>query len=596
MQSRIDALLRAPRLDSRALAALYAVQAQSYSALELDAQARESALKGLPLAPSLVDPLQVDLLIAYADNVYDATDINRVIETLQAARAAQQKPSAADICLLITLGRLQFRQDHAAQAVASLTQAYRASMTPALAAQQVAAASALSTVLRNVGDFQQALALNQEVVDWDTAHDASLDLSISRYLRGRIFAALHNYGQAIEEYSSSRQLSTVLDDSQGIAFADMSTCEAQIELGQLAHARPQCQNAARIFTSSHSNNAFKQTQALLARIDLAQGRADQALNTLNQVLDHAGTDMPPRQAAPNYYLRARSEGALHDYGLAYEDLNQYVQRYTAENELDRTQQVAVLRARFDTDHEIERNATLERELALSTERLQLRKQELRWTVVIIALAAFILVMLTGMLIANRRHRRELLRLARLDGLTGLPNRRRTGELATAAISSAAVAARPVTVALIDLDHFKVINDRCGHAVGDHVLTEFARLGRDVLRASDTLGRWGGEEFLLILPDTGLDTALTVIQRMRSKAATVQLPATARGLQVSFSAGLATRTKIVQSLNEIVASADAALYEAKNGGRNLIRLDRDTYRTAESNVLRALYGGIGTVES
>jgi diguanylate cyclase len=111
----------------------------------------------------------------------------------------------------------------------------------------------------------------------------------------------------------------------------------------------------------------------------------------------------------------------------------------------------------------------------------------------------------------------------------------------------------------------------------------------VLRASDTLGRWGGEEFLLILPDTDLDCAVATMHRMRSVTAAMQLPDMARGLQVSFSAGLATRTQAAQSLDEVIAAADVALYEAKNGGRNLVRLDQETYRVAASSVLRALYG-------
>ncbi len=245
-------------------------------------------------------------------------------------------------------------------------------------------------------------------------------------------------------------------------------------------------------------------------------------------------------------------------------------------------------ARLDTDSEIALNAVLQRKLALTLERLSVRKQELRWTVIIIALAGIVVALLTWMLITNLRYRRELLRLAEEDSLTCLPNRRRTVEQATAALASAAIVHRPVTIALIDLDHFKSINDRCGHAVGDRVLKEFARLTREVLRASDTLGRWGGEEFLLILPNTEIDSAVAILNRMRTAIADIQLPETVCGSCVSFSAGLATRTRNVQSLDEVIASADAALYEAKSAGRNKLRLDNETYRAAASGVLRALY--------
>jgi diguanylate cyclase (GGDEF)-like protein len=248
---------------------------------------------------------------------------------------------------------------------------------------------------------------------------------------------------------------------------------------------------------------------------------------------------------------------------------------------------ATLATHITTDREIALNAALERELALTSERLQYRKRELRWMVSIIALTGVVLALLTWMLVTNVRHRRELLMLAEQDGLTGLPNRRRTAEKATAALAAAALGHRPLTLALIDLDHFKRINDRCGHAVGDHVLKEFARLSRGALRAADTLGRWGGEEFLLVLPDTQIDSAVAIIRRMQSALVDVQLPEAVRDLSVSFSAGLVTRTTHTQSLEEVIACADVALYEAKNGGRNLLRIDRETRRAAKSAVLQAL---------
>jgi diguanylate cyclase (GGDEF)-like protein len=247
--------------------------------------------------------------------------------------------------------------------------------------------------------------------------------------------------------------------------------------------------------------------------------------------------------------------------------------------------------RLNEEREIARNALLQRELALTSERLRHRREELRWMLGIVALAGVIVALLTWLLIANGRHRRELSRMAHQDALTGLPNRRSTSEQAAAALASAGASNRPVTIALIDLDRFKSINDRCGHAVGDRVLQEFARLAREILRVTDTLGRWGGEEFLLILPETALDEAVTIINRMREATAVIQLPETARGLSVSFSAGLATRSTDAQPVHDVIASADAALYEAKSGGRNLLRLDRETHQGATSGVLQSLNEGV-----
>ncbi|MGC2032303.1 MAG: GGDEF domain-containing protein [Steroidobacteraceae bacterium] len=257
---------------------------------------------------------------------------------------------------------------------------------------------------------------------------------------------------------------------------------------------------------------------------------------------------------------------------------------------DRAQASSVSTARLGIDEEIALNTALQRALALTSERLERRRHELRFTVAGLALGGLVIGLLACMLIANRRYHRQLLRLADQDSLTGLPNRRRTAEKATIALSSATARCRPVTIALIDLDHFKSVNDKYGHAVGDYVLKEFARLAGSAIRAYDTLGRWGGEEFLLILPDAGLDSAVATIHRIRSATAHIEPPEAARGLHVSFSAGIATRTKAMQSLDEVIAAADVALYEAKSGGRNLVRLDRETYRAAASNVLQTLYGG------
>jgi diguanylate cyclase (GGDEF)-like protein len=268
----------------------------------------------------------------------------------------------------------------------------------------------------------------------------------------------------------------------------------------------------------------------------------------------------------------------------------FMQPPLVEPRRDRAQTASVSLARLGIDREIALNTALERELALTTERLERRRHELRFTVAVLALGGLVIGLLAWMLIANRRYHRELLRLAEQDSLTGLPNRRYTAEKATLALTSVTGKCRSVTIALIDLDHFKSVNDKYGHAVGDYVLKEFARLASGALRGTDTLGRWGGEEFLLILPDAELDSAVGTIQRIRSATAHMKVPETARGLHVSFSTGLATRTKAVQSLDEVIAAADVALYEAKNGGRNLVCIDRATYRAAASDVLRTLYGG------
>ena len=574
----LKAELATPIPSPQRLASLYSVQAQAYSILELESKARDAVFKGLKFAPDNTDPVRIMLLSVYSENVYDQAGIAAAVKVTEEAQAVQKRGSLEDICLLIGRGLLQYREDREDLAISSLTQAYRSSTTPAFAEPHVLAAGVLATVLRGMGDYSQALALNQEAIDWDTARHAPLALSVDRFLRGRILILVPKYAQAIDEFDDARKLSAMLNDTQGVAFADVRVCEARIELGQLIKARSACENALFTFIASRFSDEVKETEALLARIDLAEGHPEKALATLNEVLDHSGTDVLPLRVASLYQWRARTNAALHNYRDAYNDLSEYMRRYVATNDADRTKQAVALRARFETDREIERNALLKRELDLSHEQSQRQAQQLRWNAIAAVSGVMVIALLIYFLVTNLRFRKQLVRLASQDGLTGLPNRRRTAELATEELAAATASDGPLTIAIIDMDHFKFINDRCGHATGDYVLREFARIGREAVRTQDTLGRWGGEEFLLIMPDATLEVAIATLERLRTLVFGINLPASGAGLRVSMSAGLATRDVQVRSLDELIARADAALYVAKNEGRDLVRVADEKFLT------------------
>jgi diguanylate cyclase (GGDEF)-like protein len=586
VRTRLDSLERAAPPNAQLLASLYAVQAQAYSILELDDDAKNSASKGLTFATRADDPVHLDLLSSYAENVYDAAGIAAAVKSIDAARSSLVGGTLADTCLLITRGLLQYRQDRADLAIGSLSQAYYASTAPEFAAPRIISAAVLSTVMRSTGDYAQALALNQEVIDWDTQTGATLSLSVNRFMRGKILNLMGQYDAAIGEFTEARTLSVRLNDGQGVAFADLFNCSVRLELGQLDRAAQECDNALRAFAASHSAREVKESQALLARIDLANGHPATALKTLNEVLDRAGKDLLPGRVASLYQWRAQANAALHNYRDAYADLGEYARRYAAANDAERTKGAAALRARFETDREIERNALLKRALGVSQEQSQHQARELRLITVVVTSGLLVIALLIYFLIVNRRYRQQLVKLASQDGLTGLPNRRRTAELATAALAEAIAAQTPLTIAIIDMDHFKIINDRCGHAAGDFVLKEFARVGRESLRESDVLGRWGGEEFLVVMPGATLELALASLERMRTRVFGIRLPETGAGLRVSLSAGLATSQRHGRSLDEMIARADSALYAAKNEGRDLVRVADENY-LATTAIRRAL---------
>ena len=571
------------------LAALYAIEAQSSSILELDADARAAALKGLALATPNDNPVYQSLLISYAETVYDTPGLQAQVDKLATAAARQRPGSAGHVCLLTTLGWLQHRLNQDDLAVGTLTNAYRESAPVMLARQRARAAEALATVMDGMGDFDQALDLIQETLAWEQAHHAQQSLSITRYTRGAVLLEKGDSRAALAEFAEVRTLARQLGDRQGVAYADLRSCEARIRLGQTALGRTACDAAKSTFAAAGVKDMVKQARALEARADLDEGQGLGALAILDEVLDRNGTDIVPRAVPQLYELRARANAATGNFASAYADLREYVRRARAVSDADRARSGSVLRARFRVDSEMERNASLQRELSLTRERYALQRDQLDRRADLLAAGAALILLLSYILVAERGHRRQLQRIATEDSLTKLPNRRRTAELATAALSEAIAAHTPLIIALADLDHFKLINDACGHAVGDRVLTELAALSRSILRDGEIMGRWGGEEFLLLLPAQPLDVALTRVEALRAAALEIALPesAVAAGLRVSLSAGMATSYEGATSLDEVIARADVALYEAKKLGRNLVRVADESVQASTTAIRRAL---------
>ncbi|RZL08952.1 MAG: GGDEF domain-containing protein, partial [Rubrivivax sp.] len=157
-------------------------------------------------------------------------------------------------------------------------------------------------------------------------------------------------------------------------------------------------------------------------------------------------------------------------------------------------------------------------------------------------------------------------LATRDELTGLFNRRHMIETLTLQKKFSDRGGRIFCVAILDIDHFKQVNDTYGHGVGDEVLRNFAQQAQTVLRDSDVIARWGGEEFLMMFTDCRLDQAEAGLARVRDTINQAAMSSTVPPLRVTFSSGL-TEQRYEETLDQSIERADQALYRAKHGGRN-----------------------------
>jgi diguanylate cyclase (GGDEF)-like protein/PAS domain S-box-containing protein len=166
---------------------------------------------------------------------------------------------------------------------------------------------------------------------------------------------------------------------------------------------------------------------------------------------------------------------------------------------------------------------------------------------------------------------DLRTLASTDALTGALNRRRFFEVADSEVARADRYNHPLSVAMIDVDHFKLVNDTFGHKGGDDALRHIAMIVKETLRTTDVLGRYGGEELAVLLPETPLEPAHDVLDRLRARIASTPALSDGRSIGLAVSIGVACKQP-GETLSSVLARADAALYVAKNEGRDRVASD------------------------
>jgi diguanylate cyclase (GGDEF)-like protein len=265
---------------------------------------------------------------------------------------------------------------------------------------------------------------------------------------------------------------------------------------------------------------------------LAEGQAEEARNALTGLLrDMAGADPQSTLIRVRHalYRACRDLGRV-DEALGHLELYERLERQRATQQLKAQSQLLVTRVEAE-------------QARWQAERSRLEAQ------------------------AERSRAAEFQADAQRDELTGLGNRRHLDQRLPDLLQAAADQGLPLTVALIDLDHFKQINDRFGHAVGDKVLVEVAQQLRENTRGSDVLARIGGEEFLIVFADMPPDQALEVCERLRARVAEHDWSVHADGLAATLSVGVAHAPPY--ELATLFDQADRAMYRAKQGGRNRV---------------------------
>ena len=442
-------------------------------------------------------------------------------------------------------------------------------------ADAIEAATAAATTLRETGDERLRAFAAGEMCDV-AARATRADLAASHcpearrlweplgdfYQLGRIDNYLsmiakdaENVEEAIRIGKRAREefmragmpsLGSMMDDNLAGMYLDAGEPEQALALSSSA--------------LRHEEAAGKVQHAVLSRMNIAHaqallGRHRQARETIERAIADAERIGYDIALTSLYEVQLTVGKAAGDNDLVQQAAAKIVETVNRLAATEREKALSEAAARYRTD-------VAEREVA---------RRRLQVTLVGVSAASLgaIAVLLLLLLRAGRRRERELAILSRTDSLTGTATRRAFVAAVESAIAQA-VAGSPAALMVLDADHFKRVNDQFGHPAGDEALRQLVARIRGEIRARDVLGRLGGEEFGLVLPEIGGDEAVRRAEAIRAAVAQRPLDLDARPVVLTVSIGVAVlEPRRHGSAQEWLAAADAAVYEAKRAGRNRV---------------------------
>lgn len=422
----------------------------------------------------------------------------------------------------------------------------------------------LANHYKRIGDVDESLRLMKLLQAGARARDATYDESIYAFGLAQAFQAARRWEESLPVFQEALRLSEKLADRAGMAYAENGIAVSLLKMKRPGEALLRTENAMRLLDAAGDPRQHEVQVVTRAEALAGVGRPSEALVLLDGV-DRRLRERGDRiTLAVHERVRAQALSALGRWADAYRALEGAA---SLDRELDwqrTSEQAARMRQQFNRDRDGEDLATLRR---LHEQELQLRQTQ----AVALALFVVLLGVLAAFALRKVMQARRLQALATTDELTGLANRRATLAFLDDALARARRDRAEVAVLMIDVDHFKHINDSWGHATGDDVLRHLARVLGGGLRERDRLGRLGGEEFLAVLPGAGAEVARGVAERMRASiAGNPMLAGTTRAVAYTVSIGAAVGDGSAAS-DALLAQADAALYRAKGSGRNAVVL-------------------------
>lgn len=544
--------------------------AMAYDNLDDNPGLREASGKGLALATELGDKAaQAELTTARGMSAFNEGNIEEALRQQDRAIAL-----ARDAGLERELAKAYVARAHALVALERSSEAMDTLLEANAIFEKLGERLQLSSTLSAVGNILANEDATREellrAVDYHKRAMALVDpsskyeLSTIHYNLGVAYAYLKDYPEALGHLEKVLAIARELDDPHTIAYVNY-------RLGSIAvHQNRPDEALARFDAALPGFRAAENVQLeLLSELGRAWalaslGRRNQALSALSSArplvnrLKSPGRDLRYHEVAADVYAK------LGDWEAAFGQMRELREAERRVATAANRRQAKELQARFSA-----RQRETENELLRAEGQLQ-EGRRILLLMALVLMGVFVLA-LVAYVMRQSRQKRRFAALAMRDDLTGLPNRRSILEYAKSQFHGRRAGDTGFVLALLDIDHFKKINDELGHSVGDEVLRAFAEAGLKALRAEDRLGRFGGEEFVLVMPGVSVEAVPAVFQRIREAVRGMRARGYPDQRPLTFSLGASAARPGDPDLDSIIKRADEALYRAKNLGRDRYEL-------------------------
>lgn len=426
--------------------------------------------------------------------------------------------------------------------------------------------ASIAQVYSNTGDHEKAIEFYKESLGLINIEQQKFYASVVLFNIGVAYEKVGDYDNAQDYLTQALNLSIELNDDIGKAYVWR-------ELGEISGAQSRHQQAIRYFTQAYQVVTQAQDLRMMTSLNIQLTENYHALNNVeltNQHLELAINQAQQLNVRPAllkvHQLAAEVFSRQQAYAKAFQHQQRYTELLKEKFDEENASQLSELKVKFDSETKAAKNKLLQQENSLK--QLELAKQQTQQQLMWVSMALVLIAMLAVLmgLRSQVRARKRFKAMAMTDELTGAPNRRHILEYARRQLSIAQDSQNDLIIAMLDLDKFKAINDQFGHDVGDAVLIHFYQSTQAKLRNLDRLGRFGGEEWLLVMPGTASAQMHSIFEKIRQAINAAPIDGLPENYRLTFSMGVA-HVQTSDDLDSLIKRADEAVYQAKAQGRD-----------------------------